>query len=474
MDEKIKELVVDNNAQYKMRNELVNSRYRLGVVEQRMIIALASHINKHGDDFDQCMIDANDLAKFMGLDSKSAYGQLKRTADALVKCIVSFEWYKTPKSKQKSWIKANWFDFISYDAETVTIVFKFGSLVKPLLLEVVEAYVRAEAKPLMKFRRSASYRFYNFAVEWQKLREKTISIDDLKHMLMLDDEYPLYGGLNQKVIAPAIKEINKLTDYEISYMPKKTGRKITDIVFKIKVKNKSKIKQIKPKKKDIETDAVPAEWTEDQNVVYNELVALGIAKDASKQFISNKPLEEIRINIDYAKEQQAAGKVKSMGAYLYQSINNDYGVNKARAAAQETAAAAAKEQERIDAMSPDEKERYFTNQDQLEQARQMATENFAKQDTLIDDIKKANVVIQTEKDEIKAEFLGLDAECQKNYLDVVKEALLSEPNDFKRRYNRENYKALINGDLQKVLASKFELKQVIDYIYNSRHQKLMP
>lgn len=470
-DEKIKELVVDNNAQYKMRNELVNSRYRLGVVEQRMIIALASHINKHGDDFDQCMIDANDLAKFMGLDSKSAYGQLKRTADALVKCIVSFEWYKTPKSKQKSWIKANWFDYICYDAETVTIVFKFGSLVKPLLLEVVEAYVRAEAKPLMKFRRSASYRFYNFAVEWQKLREKTISIDDLKHMLMLDDEYPLYGGLNQKVIAPAVKEINKLTDYEISYMPKKTGRKITDIVFKIKVKNKTKIK---PKKKDIETDAVPAEWTEEQNVVYNELIALGITKDASKQFVSNKPLEEIRINIDYAKEQQAAGKVKSMGAYLYQSINNDYGVNKARAAAQEAAAAAAKEQERIDAMSPDEKERYFTNQDQLEQARQMATENFAKQDTPIDNIKKANVAIQTEKDEIEAEFLGLEAECQKNYLDIVKEALLSERNDFKRRYNRENYKALINGDLEKVLASKFELKQVIDYIYNSRHQKLMP
>lgn len=470
-DEKIKELVVDNNAQYKMRNELVNSRYRLGVVEQRMIIALASHINKHGDDFDQCMIDANDLAKFMGLDSKSAYGQLKRTADALVKCIVSFEWYKTPKSKQKSWIKANWFDYICYDAETVTIVFKFGSLVKPLLLEVVEAYVRAEAKPLMKFRRSASYRFYNFAVEWQKLREKTISIDDLKHMLMLDDEYPLYGGLNQKVIAPAVKEINKLTDYEISYMPKKTGRKITDIVFKIKVKNKTKIK---PKKKDIETDAVPAEWTEEQNVVYNELIALGITKDASKQFVSNKPLEEIRINIDYAKEQQAAGKVKSMGAYLYQSINNDYGVNKARAAAQEATAAAAKEQERIDAMSPDEKERYFTNQDQLEQARQMATENFAKQDTPIDNIKKANVAIQTEKDEIEAEFLGLDAECQKNYLDIVKEALLSERNDFKRRYNRENYKALINGDLEKVLASKFELKQVIDYIYNSRHQKLMP
>ena len=370
-DEKIKELVVDNNAQYKMRNELVNSRYRLGVVEQRMIIALASHINKHGDDFDQCMIDANDLAKFMGLDPKSAYGQLKRTADALVKCIVSFEWYKTPKSKQKSWIKANWFDYICYDAETVTIVFKFGSLVKPLLLEVVEAYVRAEAKPLMKFRRSASYRFYNFAVEWQKLREKTISIDDLKHMLMLDDEYPLYGGLNQKVIAPAIKEINKLTDYEISYMPKKTGRKITDIVFKIKVKNKSKIQQIKPKKKDIETDAVPAEWTEDKTALYNDIVGLGLLKKDAKKIINEKALEEIRINVEYAKKQDAAGKVKNFGAYLYKAIADGYGVAEAQSIAREEAARKAQEKDRIDNMTPEQKAAYMSHQDMLKQAAEL-------------------------------------------------------------------------------------------------------
>lgn len=370
-DEKIKELVVDNNAQYKMRNELVNSRYRLGVVEQRMIIALASHINKHGDDFDQCMIDANDLAKFMGLDPKSAYGQLKRTADALVKCIVSFEWYKTPKSKQKSWIKANWFDYICYDAETVTIVFKFGSLLKPLLLEVVEAYVRAEAKPLMKFRRSASYRFYNFAVEWQKLREKTISIDDLKHMLMLDDEYPLYGGLNQKVIAPAIKEINKLTDYEISYMPQKTGRKITDIVFKIKVKNKSKIQQIKPKKKAVDTDAVPAEWTEDQNALYNDIVGLGLLKKDAKKIINEKALEEIRISVEYAKKQDAAGKVKNFGAYLYKAIADGYGVATARGAAQEEAARKAQEKDRIDNMTPEQKAAYMSHQDMLKQTAEL-------------------------------------------------------------------------------------------------------
>lgn len=373
-NEQIKELVVDNNAQYKMRNELVNSRYRLGVIEQRMIIALASHINKHGDEFEQCMIDANDLAKFMELDAKSAYGQLKRAADTLVKCIVSFEWYKTPKSKSKSWIKANWFDFIYYDAETVTITFKFGSLVKPMLLEVVEAYVKAEAKPIMKFRRSASYRFFNFAVEWKKLKEKAISIDDLKHMLMLDDEYPLYGGLNQKVIAPAIKEINKLTDYEITYIPKKTGRKVTDIVFKVKTKSK-----IKPKKKDIEADAVPADWTEEQNNMYIELVQLGLLKKDAKMFVSEKPLEEIRISVEYTKRKQAAGKVKSLGSYLYKAIADGYGVAEARAIAQEAAAAAAQAADKLACMSPEQREKYEKQQNDIKQAAEMAATKEAEE-----------------------------------------------------------------------------------------------
>lgn len=368
-NDQIKELVVDNNAQYKMRNELVNSRYRLGVIEQRMIIALASHINKHGDKFEQCMIDANDLAKFMELDSKSAYGQLKRAADTLVKCIVSFEWYKTPKSKSKSWIKANWFDFIYYDAETVTVTFKFGSLVKPMLLEVVEAYVKAEAKPIMKFRRSASYRFFNFAVEWKKLKEKAISIDDLKHMLMLDDEYPLYGGLNQKVIAPAIKEINKLTDYEITYISKKTGRKVTDIVFKVKTKSK-----IKPKKKDIEADAVPADWTEEQNNMYIELVQLGLLKKDAKMFVREKPLEEIRISVEYTKRKQAAGKVKSLVSYLYKAIADGYGVAEARAIAQEAAAVVAQAADKLACMTPEQREKYEKQQNDIKQAAEMAAE----------------------------------------------------------------------------------------------------
>lgn len=368
-DDGIRELVVDNNAQYKMRNELVNSRYRLGVIEQRMIIALASHINKHGEEFEQCMIDANDLAKFMELDSKSAYGQLKRAADTLVKCIVSFEWYKTPKSKSKSWIKANWFDFIYYDAETVTITFKFGSLVKPMLLEVVEAYVKAEAKPIMKFRRSASYRFFNFAVEWKKLKEKAISIDDLKHMLMLDDEYPLYGGLNQKVIAPAIKEINKLTDYEITYIPKKTGRKVTDIVFKVKTKSK-----IKPKKKDIEADAVPADWTEEQNSMYIELMQLGLLKKDAKMFVSRKPVEEIRISAEYTKRQAAAGKVKDIGAYLYKAIADSYKVADVQSIARERAAAEAQAADKLACMTPEQREKYEKQQNDFKQAAEMAAE----------------------------------------------------------------------------------------------------
>lgn len=457
-----KELVVDNNAQYKMRNELVNSRYRLGVIEQRMIIALASHINKHGDEFEQCMIDANDLAKFMELDSKSAYGQLKRAADTLVKCIVSFEWYKTPKSKSKSWIKANWFDFIYYDAETVTITFKFGSLVKPMLLEVVEAYVKAEAKPIMKFRRSASYRFFNFAVEWKKLKEKAISIDDLKHMLMLDDEYPLYGGLNQKVIAPAIKEINKLTDYEITYIPKKTGRKVTDIVFKVKTKSK-----IKPKKKDIEADAVPADWTEEQNNMYIELVQLGLLKKDAKMFVSEKPLEEIKISVKYTKKQAAAGKVKDFGAYLYKAIADGYKVAETQSIAREQAAAAAQAADKLACMTTEQKAAYLNHQDMLKQAAELTAEGEKNKKEAAEnaDTEHAQLVDKsTVIDKIKAEIRQANKAEQERYLVLVKAEIEKEPNAFKR----DNYMQTFSDNIENIIKNDYKLYRLALFVYKIR------
>ena len=53
------------------------------------------------------------------------------------------------------------------------------------------------------------------------------------------DDYPVFKELNRNIIKPAIKEINDLTDYHVEVEPKRLGRRIAELKFRI-----TKIKQI--------------------------------------------------------------------------------------------------------------------------------------------------------------------------------------------------------------------------------------
>ena len=51
-----------------------------------------------------------------------------------------------------------------------------------------------------------------------------------------DDEYKLTKNFMMRVLDSSVDQINEHSDLKVSYTPKKTGRAITDFVFKIKEK----------------------------------------------------------------------------------------------------------------------------------------------------------------------------------------------------------------------------------------------
>lgn len=359
-----KEITITDDACLKIKNELVNGRYTLTLTEIKMIMALAAHIDKDADEFEICAISARDLGAYMGLDEKSMYNQIKATAKKLLCKNLFFEWYEEG-CREKSWQGSPWFTKLSYSAKDGMLRFCFADDIKPMLLQIREAYVQLECKPLMAFKCMYSNRFLMYIVEWIKIQPYKIDIAELRERLQLGKKYETYKDFRRFVIEPALSEINVLTDYTVKVVPQKRGRSYVSYVFHIKRKSKTK---------PIDADAVPAEWTDEQNATYNEVIALGLEKDIAKKIIEEKPLNEIKISIDYAKAQKASGKVKQLGAYLYAAINKGYGIAEARAAEQEAAAAIAKEQERIDAMTPEQLEAYRKAEADKQAAKEMAEE----------------------------------------------------------------------------------------------------
>jgi plasmid replication initiation protein len=367
--EPAKEITIVEDATVKVKNELVNGKYSLSLLEMKMVMALAAHINKNADDFETCSIRVRELGEYMGLSEDKCYQSIKATAKKLLSRSLFFEWYKTTNSRKKSWLGASWFDYIFYDDEESTVEFRFATMIKPMLLQISEAYAQLECKPLMAFKCMYSNRFLLYVVEWEKIQPHTIKIEDLRELLQLGKKYKQFGEFRTYVIEPAVREINALTEYEVTAEPVKRGRRYDSYNFYIK--RKTAKAKIKPKKKAVDTDAVPAEWTEDQNALYNDIVGLGLLKKDAKNFINEKALEEIRISVEYAKKQDAAGKVKNFGAYLYKAIADGYGVATARGAAQEEAARKAQEKDRIDNMTPEQKAAYMSHQDMLKQAAEL-------------------------------------------------------------------------------------------------------
>lgn len=435
-----KEITITDDACLKIKNELVNGRYTLTLTEIKMIMALAAHIDKDADDFEICAISARDLGAYMGLDEKSMYNQIKTTAKKLLCKNLFFEWYEEG-CREKSWQGSPWFTKLSYSAKDGMLRFCFADDIKPMLLQIREAYVQLECKPLMAFKCMYSNRFLMYIVEWIKIQPYKIDIAELRERLQLGKKYETYKDFRRFVIEPALSEINVLTDYNVKAVPQKRGRSYVSYVF-----------HIKRKTNPIDADAVPAEWTDEQNATYNEVIALGLEKDVAKKIIEEKPLNEIKISIDYAKAQKAAGKVKQLGAYLYAAINKGYGIAEAIAAEQEAAAAIAKEQERLAAMTPEQRDE---NEQRKKWFKDMTNGNSK--------ISKSSE--DTQKEAIKREFLEVDRESQERFLTWVQSELDKDSNPV----HKSMFEILVRSTIDDVLNDNMILGKLVAYTYMLRY-----
>ncbi|WP_342352683.1 replication initiation protein [Haemophilus paraphrohaemolyticus] len=73
------------------------------------------------------------------------------------------------------------------------------------------------------------------------------SVDELKDWLQVSDKYDRYNNFNQRVLTPAIDEINAKSDLLVSVEPIKRGRSIVSLKFTIKSKKSAvKIEQKRP------------------------------------------------------------------------------------------------------------------------------------------------------------------------------------------------------------------------------------
>jgi Initiator Rep protein, WH2/Initiator Replication protein, WH1 len=105
---------------------------------------------------------------------------------------------------------------------------------KPYLLHLKDQFTSIALQYAIQLRSVYAIRIYELLKQYQRLRQRTLAVAELRRMLAIDEhKYTLIKDFRRRVIDIAQREINGKTDLCFEYEPIKTGRKITHFRFRI-------------------------------------------------------------------------------------------------------------------------------------------------------------------------------------------------------------------------------------------------
>ena len=223
-------------------NRLVEASYRLGLNEQRIILYAICRCREEQKGLFPDLpvtITADSFAKqFPSIDKTNVYRQLKEAMDALYERSVTIH-DTDPASGHARVRKTRWVSEVAYvdGAGNVQVIFT---------PEVIKYVTRLEAEftsyQLEKVGHMTSahaIRIYELLAQHREIGSRTLNLAWLRDTLQMQpDEYKLTADFIKRVIEPAVEQIKKHSDLTVGCTPIKTGRAITDFVFKIKDKER--------------------------------------------------------------------------------------------------------------------------------------------------------------------------------------------------------------------------------------------
>ncbi len=249
-------------------NRIIEACYKLTTPELRLIYSCISKINfKQIISKDELFtITSSEYADCFNIPKPNVTRELKQAVDKL--------WDREIIIKQENndVFKTRW---ISRQAiyENGNAEIRFAVDVIPYLTTLMELgnFTKYKLENMGGLKSAYAIRLYELLKQYEHLKIRKLTIDDLREILCLGDKYNALRDFKRYVLDLAMKEINIHTDLKVSYENIKVGRKITGFFFNIKL-NKN-IKNVKSDKKYLTTKEVDSKARVGESYIdlYNRL-----------------------------------------------------------------------------------------------------------------------------------------------------------------------------------------------------------
>lgn len=212
-------------------NPIIEASYQLSSLEQKILLTALCNLPKDHQFSDQRTYVVQ-YADFQNLNSKVeiSFAEVRQAALRLYDRSINIVLAETS-------LKTRWIQDLQVNDEKQVIGIRFAKVLLPFISKLNQAFSSFSDHDIHKFTSIHAIRLYDF-ISKQQTQQIVITIENLRKLLTLGDRYPLYADLKRWVIEPSISQINQHTNMELNYLPKKSGKKVTEIHLSLTTKSK--------------------------------------------------------------------------------------------------------------------------------------------------------------------------------------------------------------------------------------------
>lgn len=224
LNKKREQLVVKSN------DLIQKSRFDLSILEQKIVLNLIQLIKPTDTAFQTYYFSVQDFCKLCNIDFESG-GNYAMIKDTIQKLSDKSFWVRQGKKQSL----CRWINKARIEENSGIIEIRLDDDLLPYLIELKNNYTMYSLINVLGMQSKYSPRIYELAKSNEYKKAFIIELQELKEMISAE-HYKNFYDFKRYVLDTAIKEINTVTDINLSYEPIKEGRKVTKIEFSIEKK----------------------------------------------------------------------------------------------------------------------------------------------------------------------------------------------------------------------------------------------
>lgn len=216
-------------------NALIGGKQALKLNSAKLIRSAIMQVVREDEELKPYIVTINELSDLLNVPASNIYRDIEDITDDIIKNPVYIREMKDGKTIR--FIKIPWVSWCEYKSDT-GVAIKLNEKLKPLLVNLRENYTQYTLQEILAMK--SIYAIRIFEILQSKImsnavpREGThiiLSVQELRECCDCEDKYPAFGNFKNKVIDKAVKEINRVTYYDLTFSYQKKGRRVMAIDF---------------------------------------------------------------------------------------------------------------------------------------------------------------------------------------------------------------------------------------------------